>query len=36
MIMKDYVKDVTIDPKGEFNYFTLEEAKNLLKRIKKP
>lgn len=34
--MKDYVKDVTIDPKGEFNYFSLEEASNLLKRIKKP
>lgn len=36
MIMKDYVKDITIDPKGDFNYFTLEEASNLLKRIKKP
>lgn len=36
MILKDYLKDVSIDPKGEFNYFSLEEATNLLKRIKKP
>lgn len=36
MILKDYVKDVTIDPQGEFNYFSLEEASNILKRIKKP
>lgn len=36
MILRDYVRDVTIDPKGEFNYFSLEEASSLLKRIKKP
>lgn len=36
MIIKDYLKDVTIDPSEDFNYFSLEEATNLLKRIKKP
>lgn len=36
MIIQDYVKDVSIDPSGDFNYFSLEEASNILKRIKKP
>ena len=36
MILKDHLKDTTIDPKGEFNYFSLEEASNILQKLKKP
>jgi hypothetical protein len=36
MILKDFVKDMTIDPREEFGYFSLEEASNILKKIKKP
>jgi small subunit ribosomal protein S9 len=36
MIIKDYQKDLMIDPKEDFNYFSLEGATNILKRIKKP
>lgn len=35
-IYKDYITDRTIDPEIEFKFFSLEEAKNTLSKIKRP
>lgn len=35
-IYQDYLTNKTIDPAIEFKYFSLEEASNKLKKIKKP
>jgi hypothetical protein len=35
-VYKDYITDRTINPEIEFKFFSLEEAKNTLTKVKKP
>ena len=35
-IYKDYLVETKIDPEIEFKFFSLEQAQNTLKKIKKP